>query len=593
MVVSSLLVLAVIAGMWVAADFLQPVALAVLLAFVIEPLVRWMVKRRLPRTPAVIISLLIVFAALGVVGYVVSQQLVTLADELPRYEANIKGKIAIFKPSASSPLSKVSDVAGRVEDTLETQTEPVAKVEVVERHRPFERVRAMFEPFHVIVEWGGIVLLLLLFLLLNLEDLKDRIVRLVGRARVGVTTKTLNEIGQRLSRYLTAFSVFNVINGVIVGLGLWALGLPFAVLWGFLATVLRFIPYVGPAIAFVLPAVFGFAHFDGWMKPTLLIGLYLLWETILNSFEPFVYGKSVGVSSLGMLVSALFWTWLWGPLGLLLATPLTVCLAVIGQYAPGLSFLSILLREDVEIDDDMKLYQRLLRRDGDGALAFLDKSLVKSTSLEAIFDRVLIPALSRAEQDHARGALDDGDVQFIWDFTNDWLDDLADRKPGELAVALTMDEREIREATEPCRIVGVSAASQADALVLKMVQLVLAQCELRMEVVPPGKTPLDTAEQVASLQPELVLLSHLPPVGLTRARYLIKRLGARLGQLPLFFGHWEASADATELSETMRLVSANRTVLTVAAAAEAVLDHVHPRKPASFTPPVPELAESA
>lgn len=580
---ASLLVLAVIAAMWVAADFLKPVALAVLLAFVIEPLVQAMIKRGVPRLASVIVALFVIFSALGVTGYVVSQQLVTLADELPAYEANIKAKMAVFKLNARSPLSKVNEVAERVEETLDEPAEPTTKVEVVDRERPFERFRSMLEPFHIVVEWGGIVLLLLFFLLLNLDDLKDRIVRLVGRSRVGVTTKTLAEIAQRLSRYLTAFSVFNVINGVIVGLGLWALGLPFAVLWGFLAVILRFIPYVGPAIAFILPSVFAIAHFDGWMRPALVIGLYIAWEIVLNSIEPFVYGKSIGVTSLGMLVSALFWTWLWGPLGLLLATPLTVCLAVIGQFVPGLHFLSILLREEVEIDDDMKLYQRLLRRDTDGALAVLEESLEKRNGEEPVFDFVIIPALSRAEQDRSRAALDEDDVRFIWSFTRDWIDELSERAPAGRGPDNDAGQ-ELMSAEPPAppkTIVGVAAESEADGLVVLMVRHALARAGFEMQVCSTEGTPLTIAERVAELEPDLVLLSHLPPMGITRARYLIKRLGSTLGSVPLVFGYWEAGADPTAISEQMRSVAANRTVLTVSTAVETIAGLISPRSGAT------------
>ena len=210
-------------------------------------------------------------------------------------------------------------------------------------------------------------------MLMGREDLSDRIVGLFGHRQVSLTTRTMEEIGQRISRYLATFALVNSGFGLVIGVGLWLIGVPFAVLWGCLAAMLRFIPYVGPAVAFVLPLVFSFAHFPGWTQPLEVVALFAVVEVALNSFlEPVIYGKTTGVSALGLLVAAMFWTWLWGTMGLLLSTPLTVCLAVLGKYVPSLRFFAALLGEEAELEPDVRLYQRLVALDRDGATEVVD-----------------------------------------------------------------------------------------------------------------------------------------------------------------------------------------------------------------------------
>ena len=217
------------------------------------------------------------------------------------------------------------------------------------------------------------MLILVLFMLMGREDLSDRIVGLFGHRQVSLTTRTMEEIGQRISRYLATFALVNSGFGLVIGLGLGLIGVPYAVLWGCLAAMLRFIPYVGPAVAFVLPLVFSFAHFPGWAQPLEVVALFGVVEVVLNSFlEPVIYGKTTGVSALGLLVAAMFWTWLWGTLGLLLSTPLTVCLAVLGKYVPSLRFFATLLGEEAELEPDVRFYQRLVALDRDGAIEVVE-----------------------------------------------------------------------------------------------------------------------------------------------------------------------------------------------------------------------------
>ena len=241
----------------------------------------------------------------------------------------------------------------------------------------------------------------------------------------------MGEIGQRISRYLAMITLVNSGYGLIVGLGLWAIGVPYAVLWGCLAAMMRFIPYVGAAVAFLLPLVFSVADFPGWRQPLEVVAFFGAVEVALSYLEPVIYGKTTGVSALGLLVAAMFWTWLWGLLGTLLSTPMTLCLAVLGKYVPSLGFFATLLGEEAELDQNIRFYQRLVSLDQDGATAVVEAALKERPRAE-VFDQILVPALSRAGRDAARGELEESDMAFIRRVIGEILDDLEGTEDIEL-----------------------------------------------------------------------------------------------------------------------------------------------------------------
>ncbi len=284
----------------------------------------------------------------------------------------------MIKPGQQSAAGRLRDLADEVTAKmekppyLETRTRRPRSRRSRSISRPSfqDRLRSATGPYLEFLGVGSFVLILVLFMLMGREGLSDRIVGLFGHRQVSLTTRTMQEIGQRISRYLATFALVNSGFGLVIGLGLWLIGVPFAVLWGCLAAMLRFIPYVGPAVAFILPLVFSFAHFPGWAKPLEVVALFAVVEAALTSFlEPVIYGKTTGISALGLLVAAMFWTWLWGTMGLLLSTPLTVCLAVLGKYVPSMWFFAALLNEEAELEPDVRFYQRLVALDREGAIA--------------------------------------------------------------------------------------------------------------------------------------------------------------------------------------------------------------------------------
>src|SRR3954447_14724863 len=417
----AMLIFAVIAFLYFTGEVLKPLALSVLLSFALVPAVRLLERRGLPRAAAVVLTIVVAMGLLGGVGYLVGQQLTALARRLPDYQENIEKKLSgVFKPGQRSAGTRLLDLANRVTANLEEapageggQAPAIPKVEVVQQPSFQERLRAGTGPYLEFLGVGSFVLILVLFILMGREQLSDRIVGLVGHRQVSLTTRTMEEIGRRISRYLATFALVNSGFGLVIGLGLGLIGVPYAVLWGCLAALLRFIPYVGPAVSFLLPLVFSFAHFPGWVQPLEVVALFAAVEVVLNSYlEPVIYGKTTGISALALLVAAMFWTWLWGGLGLLMSTPLTVCLAVLGKYVPSLSFFATFLREEVDLDPGVRFYQRLLALDQDGATSVIEAVLKKHPRAE-VFDKVLVPTLSMTERDINRDDIDEREVVFI------------------------------------------------------------------------------------------------------------------------------------------------------------------------------------
>lgn len=583
-VVITFLILAIIGAMSVGAEVLKPLALSFLLAFALSPVAAILERQaRFPRALAVSTTVLVALGALGGVGYVVGRQLEALADKLPSYQENILKKLNVLEPSKKSAFSKAEDVAAQVNKKLFTtpgKDEEITKVEVVSAPSFRERLQTAVGPYLEFLGVSSFVLILVLFMMMKREDLRDRAVALFGHGRVSLTTRTLDEIGERISRYLTTFALVNSGFGLVIGLGLWAIGVPYALLWGCLAALLRFVPYVGPAIAFVLPLTFAIADAEGWREPLLLIALFAVVETALNSFlEPIIYGKTTGVSALGLLVAAMFWTWLWGLLGILLSTPLTVCLAVLGKYVPGLGVFATLLGEETELKPDVRFYQRLVALDRDGAVELVEEAL-KSHPRTEVYDSTLIPALSRVERDAAEGYLEDQDVAFSWRVIEEIVDDLEGTSEITLAsvaasaVASDGDSNGHSPAgSSPPMLLGVAVNDSADALVLRMLGQLLEPSGLSLEVVTDAATPMALAERVGERSPALLVLSHLPPEGLTAARYQVRRLRARFPDLPILVGRWGASGNSSTAAEQLSTAGASHVSSSLAEARDYIIAH--------------------
>ncbi|RWX22785.1 AI-2E family transporter [Rhizobium leguminosarum] len=412
-------VLAVIAILYFGKEVLLPLAIAVLLTFALAPISSRLRKLGMPRIPAVIVTVVIAFLVLVLFGLVVAGHVAEVAQNLPAYQGNIIAKIRSLQESGTDSgivrrLTSVVESVGRELSNAEQRPgapgtgsrprEPVL-VEIFAPSRPIETLTSLIGPLLGPIASLGLIIVVVIFMLLEREELRDRFIRLVGYGDLHRTTEAIQEAGSRVAQYLLMQLVVNCAYGVPLALGLWAVGIPNPALWGMLAIVLRFVPYIGPVIATVLPLFLAFAVDPGWSLVLWVGAIFLVLElTSNNVIEPWLYGSRTGLSPLAIIVAAIFWAWLWGPVGLVLSTPLTVCLAVLGRYVPQFEFLEVVFGSDPVLDPKERLYQRLLAGDPDEATDYAEEFL-EEDYLEDYYGKVAIPALLLAEKDRRRGVL--------------------------------------------------------------------------------------------------------------------------------------------------------------------------------------------
>jgi predicted PurR-regulated permease PerM len=415
----------VIAALYFGRDVFVPLALAGLLSFALAPLIAALRRQGLPRTPAVLTVVISAFVCIFVFGFVVAGQVSELGASLPRYEYNIREKVRSLQSSAPGggfierAGEVLRDLRKDIEEAPEADQDPsLLKSEAVEPEpipvqirqpdpAPLQLLQTIVGPLIEPLATTGIVIVFVVFMLLQREDLRDRFIRLFGARDLHRTTQALGDAAERVGRYLLMQLVVNVAVGIPIGIGLWLIGVPNPVLWGMLSIVLRFVPFIGPVIAAAFPLVLSIAVDPGWTMLIWTAALFIVLELISgNIVEPWLYGASTGLSSIAILAAAIFWTWLWGPVGLLLSTPLTVCLVVLGRHVQQFGFLNVLLGSEPVLEPSESLYQRLLAGDPDEATERAEEYL-KTRSILTYFEEVAIPALSMFEHDRARGVLTD------------------------------------------------------------------------------------------------------------------------------------------------------------------------------------------
>ena len=414
-----------IAGLYFGRDIFVPFAIAIILSFVLAPLVRLLRKLKLPNIVAILVAVTFAFSIIGAISVVVGSQVVQLADNLPRYQHTITQKIRSLRSSASGG-GVVEKVTTTIEDLSEElsrsgepganpdgqptagqpRREPVPVIIEPQASRPLDVIQSILGPLIAPLATAGIVIVFVIFILIERQDLRDRFIKLVGAGDLQKTTEAISVAASRVSRYLLMQLLVNVSYAIPIGLGLYFIGVPNAVLWGVLAAILRFIPYLGPFLAALFPLALAIAVDPGWSMLIWVIALIVTVELISNNVvEPWLYGASTGLSSFAIIIAAIFWTTLWGPVGLFLSTPLTVCLVVIGRYVPRLEFLGVLLGSDPVLAPEERFYQRLIAGNIEEAVEIAE-TYVDETSSSEFYDEVAIPALRLAENDRQRSASD-------------------------------------------------------------------------------------------------------------------------------------------------------------------------------------------
>jgi predicted PurR-regulated permease PerM len=546
----------IIATLYWGQAFLIPVALSILLTFFLTPVADVLERFGLGRLASVMIIVVLAFSLLAAIGWLVTVQLTSVANELPTYRSNIREKISDIRGAGKGgALEKIRETAEEVKEEF-SKDEPAAAAskprEVVvqsEESSTFWPIPLATAPMLERMASGGLVIVLVIFMLIQRENLRNRLIRLVGYGRLTITTKALEEAAQRISRYLLMQSIINASFGIAVGIALYLFGLPYAFLWGFLAAVLRFIPYVGPVAAALLPSVLSMAVFPGWTWPLLVIATIIVLELINNMIlEPLLYGESAGVSEVGLLIAVAFWTWLWGPIGLVLSTPLTVCVVVISKYMPQLDFIGVLMSDEPVIEPSISYYQRLLAMDQDEAAEIVEEHL-KSHPKEQIFDDLLVPALNYLKRDFAFGKMADNEQQFVLQASRQIIEDLDLFKtengslPAPAAETATAAATQTPEGTPKVQIMGCPVRDEADELSLLMLRQLLDPLRYELEVIADELLAAEIIDQIAEKKPALVCLASLPPGGLAQTRYLCKRLRARFPDSKLIVGPWGGRTD--------------------------------------------------
>ncbi len=531
----------IVAVLYWAQAILVPLAVAVLLTFLLTPAVRG-IERWTGRVFAVGLVAALTFTLLGGVGWGVARQLAGFADALPGYRDNIRQKAADIRGAGrggsvekvQETLEEIKTEMGQAEPTAGQPAQPViVQSQAVTSLWGFPAwVGPLVEPLST----AGLVVVMVIFMLVEREDLRNRLIGLVGHGHVSSTTKAFDEAGSRVSRYLLMQSLVNLTYGVGVAIGLFFIGVPYSLLWAFLAAMLRFIPYIGPLIGAGAPIAVSLAALPGWTQPLYVVALFAGLELFTNLvLETFLYAGAAGVSQVALLVAVAFWTWLWGPMGLLLATPLTVCLVVLGKHVPGLEFVATLMADAPPLTPDVRYYQRLLARDESEAADIIDQH-VKSGAEESAFDALLLPALNYAERDRLEGRLSVAEETAVVELTRELIGDAA-----ELIAAAGQDDPDQRVPPAPSTRVPVlayGANSDADVLALRMLERLVADIPVALDL---ASSRMLASEMIAAVRERgyrIVCIADLPPSPPSKTRYLVRKLRDAVPDLKIIVGRW-------------------------------------------------------
>ncbi len=543
------------AVLWLGRPVLLPIAVAVALAFILSSPMRWL-ERRITRVPALVLVMLLAMGSMGSAGYVLATQLDDLTTQLGKYTESMRRKVTALQLGRSGPLERVEVMVARVSDGLERKAERadvsvhVVPTELTPVAQAWEVARPLAEPLVTVL----FVLVLCVFMLGQRDDLRNRLIRVVGTGQVTLTTRTLDEGAQRITRYLLDQTMINAAFGAVIGAGLYALGIPYAALWGAIAAMARFVPYLGAITSMLAPAALAFAIFPGWDRLLLTVGLFMGVDFVTAyAVEPLLIGRRTGVSSIALLVSALFWAWLWGPLGLALATPITVTLVVLGRQVPGLQLLAVLLGDDQVIGAEIRFYQRLLARDEDGAG---EVALAQQAALGpvGVVDQILIPTLVLASRDLGRKQITGEDAAFIVTWSRDIFEHVT--RGARLAGP-----------SPAIQALGISAHGAESELLLEMLAAELAADHGTLEVLPPATSLKEVLARVEQVSPAFVCVAALPPEGGPYARQLCHRLRARFPALPIVaFRPDEPGVDPAAAASRLKASGADVVVATLAAA---------------------------
>jgi predicted PurR-regulated permease PerM len=557
-----------VAVLYVGSEIFVPFALAILLSFLLAPPVAWLRRIHMPRTAAVALVVTASVALLAGFGFVVGSQALGMIGDLPKYQRSMHEKIRSISGAVpgSGMLKRSADVVKELGRDLSEATgaarpagtsgkggpqEPMT-VRVETAANPLRTVQELLGPVLKPLGTAGLVIVFVFFVLLAPSDLRDRFIRLAG-SDLHKTTEALSVAASRVSRYLVMQLVVNATYAVPLGIGLYLLGVPGAMLWAFLAMVLRFIPYLGPVIAAVFPITLAFVVDPGWSMLLWTLALILTLELISNNIvEPWLYGASTGMTPMAVILAAIFWTLLWGTPGLILATPLTVCLVVMGRYVPRLAFIEVLLGSEPVLSAEERLYQRLLAGDIEEAVE-LAEAEVAASSLQEFHDNTALAALRLAESARKSGSSIE-DRQKVADGMRMLVEELRviiDRQQEGKQDVGTPD---VPLQAEGAAILCIGGRGALDTVAALLLTHLLESRGIHTRLLPATAITLDAISSLDLTNVKAVCLSYLSPRPRTYARFVVRRLKARSPGLKVVLGAWnpevQNNSDVDLLAET-------------------------------------------
>jgi predicted PurR-regulated permease PerM/methylmalonyl-CoA mutase cobalamin-binding subunit len=604
---------AIVGTLYFARVVLIPFTLAVLITFVLTPIAKLLERMHFGRLVSTLIVVVLSFITVGAVGWTVTQQFSQVMNQLPDYRSNIRQKLETLHWSKNTALNNASDTMNEIsKDLAAPPAHPDGSLPATtrsstpsrQRPMPVEIVQSPSLPLESVESILGllatfcIVVVLTFFMLIRRENLRNRLISLAGQRSLYVMTQAIDDATARVSRYLRLQLLVNIFYGAFIGTCLYFIGIPGALLWGVMVGLLRFLPYIGPPLGGILPLLLSFAIFDGWVKPLETFGLFVVTEVVVSNFiEPMLYGAYTGISSMAILLAAIFWTTIWGPVGLVLCTPLTVCVVVIGRHVPSLGFLAVLLGDEPTLTPDSRYYQRLLALDHEEARHVLENYL-QDKPLEELYDSVLVPALSLSERDRHRDRLDRSSAEFITSNTRRIVAELFAERRHEMAeaspdgtaeptdAARQTDSRQaVATRRQTPKIVCIPARDEADEIVATMLRQLLDRAGYTAECIALARTSTMVMQTVQAA-PDVICISALPPYALSHAKTLYFQLRAHLPEKDILLGIWNYPGDLDRLATRIGVAEHHRVAITLKQALFEIAAQSSPEQPASLPEPV-------
>jgi predicted PurR-regulated permease PerM len=569
-----------VATLYFARSILVPLALAVLIAFILSPVVTWLEKIHIGRVVSVVVVSVLFISCTAGLAWIVTHQLLDVADKFPDYKENIKDKLSVVRSMRDGRISKatgtVNELGSEISEAAapaqpantpaHSRTRPMSVV-VQPQSDPFSMLTSMLGPLLGPIGTGGVVIVFAIFMLINRESLRNRFLRLAGQGHLSSTTLALDEATKRVSRYLLLQSLVNISYGCLVGLGLHLIGVPNPVLWGVLAGLLRYIPYLGPLVGGILPFFLALGAFDDWKRPLIVLAMFVVLElSTANFVEPMLYGSQTGITSIAILIAAIFWTVVWGPVGLLLSTPLTVCLVAFGKHIPKLEFLTVLFGDETILPPDAKIYQRLLASDPEEARQIAEAH-IKESSIEDLYESVLIPVLILARRDRDRSRIDESQLAYLYRNTRELVEELGDELTAATAES-TGESEKGRKLERPAsdtaeyEAVVIPAQDEGDEIVGIMLAQFASKNGCKMKVFAADRTA-DFEKSAANRAALVVCVSALPPCSLSRTRSLFARLKETYGSANILVGLWNFTGAAPKAAERIGASNGDKVVTTL------------------------------